>query len=179
MPRPRLLTLVAALSLCALPSAVCALPFPGGPSKHVAKKDARDMIADLEQQWRNATLTGDVPALDKLLSDDYVGISWTGQVNTKMSQLDRLRNRSLVITRLDLTDVKVKVVGSVAIVTSHSDMQGINDGIELKGSYVYTRIYQRSPAGVWKITNFEATRVPIGGRNNRRGGPLAPPEEHP
>ena len=177
MSRPCSLPLLAALCLCALPVASCAVP-AGGPAKHIAKKDARDQVADLEQQWRQATVAGDVPALDKLLSDDYVGISWTGQVNTKMSQLDRLRDRSLVITRMDLTDVKVKVVGSVAIVTSRSDMQGTNDGVELKGSFVYTRIYQRNPAGIWKITNFEATRVPVAGGRNRRGGPT-PVEEHP
>jgi ketosteroid isomerase-like protein len=179
---PRLRSQLAALCFCALPLGSCALlyaaPIPG-PSRHLAKKDARDQIADLEQQWRAATMAGDIPALDKLLADDYVGISWTGQVNTKMSQLDRLRNKSLVITKMDVTDVKVKVVGPVAIVTSRSDIQGSNDGVELKGAFVYTRIYQRSPAGQWKITNFEATRVPPGGRPNRRGGPPPPPEEHP
>ncbi len=162
--------------LAVAPCAVHAAPLPGGPAKHQGKKDAREQIADLEQQWRAATLAGDVPALDKLLADDYVGISWTGQVNTKSSQLDRLRNKTLVVTKLDLTEVKVKVVGPVAIVTSHSDLQGTNDGIELKGSFVYTRIYQRNPAGVWKITNFEATRVPVGGRNGRHGGPPPPAE---
>ena len=175
-PHPHL----AALCLCVLPLAVRAEPPLPGPARHIQKRDAREQIADLEQQWRSATLTGDVPAMDKLLSDDYVGISWTGQVNTKASQLDRLRDRSLIVTKLDLTDVKIKVVNAVAIVTSKSDMLGTNDGIELKGSFVYTRIYQRSPAGVWKITNFEATRVPPpGGRNGRHGGTHPAPEEHP
>ena len=176
MPRPR--PQLAALCFCVLPLAVCAAAPVPGPAKHIQKKDARDQIADLEQQWRTATLAGDVPTMDKLLSDDYVGISWTGQVNTKNSQLDRLRNRSLVVTKLDLTDVKIKVVNSVAIVTSKSEMLGTNDGIELKGSFIYTRIYQRNPSGVWKITNFEAVRVPPPGRNGRHGEP-PPKEEHP
>ena len=153
-----------------------AAPMRGGPGKHQGKKDAREQIADLEQQWRAATLAGDVAALDKLLADDYVGISWTGQVNTKSSQLDRLRNKTFVVTKLEMTDVKVKVVGPVAIVTSHSELQGTNDGLEVKGTFVYTRIYQRNAAGVWRITNFEATRVPPGGRPGRHGGPTQPAE---
>ena len=40
-------------------------------------RDAKQQILDLEQQWRTATLNGDVPLMDKLLSDDFVGISWT------------------------------------------------------------------------------------------------------
>ena len=172
---------LAVVCLCALsPASVGVLhAAPANPSKHVGKKDAREQIADLEQQWRAATLSSDVPALDKLLAEDYVGISWTGQVNTKASQLDRLRNKTLVITRIDLTNVKVKVVGAVAIVTSHSELEGSNDGVELRGSFIYTRIYQRNPAGTWKITNFEATRVPPPGSRNGRHGDGPPHAEHP
>jgi len=33
--------------------------------------------------------------MDKLLSDDYIGITMTGQVNTKAQQLDRMRMHRL------------------------------------------------------------------------------------
>jgi ketosteroid isomerase-like protein len=114
----------------------------------------------MEEQWRQAQLTGDVAAMDRLLSDDYVGISMDGEVSTKTQQLDRLRTRSLVLTRIDLSDVKVKLLGQVAIVTSLSDVQGQNEGLPITGRYRYTRVYQRLPSGTWKITNFELTRVP-------------------
>jgi hypothetical protein len=97
--------------------------------------------------------------MDKLLSNDYVGISMNGQVVTKMQQLDRLRNRQLLLTKIDLDDVKVKLIGTTAIVTSRADIEGTNDGVSVRGTYRYTRIYSRLPTGDWKITNFEATRV--------------------
>ena len=105
--------------------------------------------------------------MDKLLSDDYVGITMAGQVVTKTQQLDRMRNRSMVLTKIELTDVKVKMIGTNAIVTSLADVDGTNDGEPMHGTFRYTRVYSRLPSGVWKITNFEATRV----------GPPPPPRE--
>jgi ketosteroid isomerase-like protein len=151
----------------------------GAALPHKQPKDVKQQIADLEQQWRTATLNADIGLMDKLLSEDYVGISWTGQVNNKSSQLDRLRNHTLSITKMDLSDLKVKVVGAVAIVTSRADVTGMADGVELNDTFRYTRVYQHLPSGAWKITNLEATRVPRGGPGPRHGHGGAPPTPPP
>jgi ketosteroid isomerase-like protein len=132
---------------------------------HEKKHDAKRQVEALEEEWRQAQLAGDVATMDKLLSDDYIGISMTGQVNTKMQQLDRMRMHKVVLTKLDLGDRQVKLIGSIAIVTSRAEVEGTNDGMPIKGTFRYTRVYQRRPSGVWKITSFEATRVP-GPRNH-------------
>jgi ketosteroid isomerase-like protein len=137
--------------------------------KHAAKQQ----VEALEEQWRQAQLGGDVVTMDKLLSDDYIGISITGQVNTKQQQLDRMRMHKVALTKLDLGDRQVKLIGSIAIVTSRAEVEGTNEGASVKGTYRYTRVYQRLPSGVWKITSFEATRVPgqrnaTDSRNNNR-----------
>jgi ketosteroid isomerase-like protein len=130
-----------------------------------SKRDLKREVEALEEQWRSAQVTGDIAAMDQLMSDDFVGISMTGQANTKDQQLDRYRNRRLVLTKIDLSDSKVKLVGSVAIVTSLATVEGSNEGTSMTGIYRYTRIYQLLPSGMWKTTNFEATRVPT----DRRG----------
>ncbi len=132
----------------------------------------------MRKQWRQAQLAGDVAAMDKLFSDDYIGISVTGQVNTKMQQLDRMRSHKFVLTKLELGEMQVKLVGSIAIVTSRAEVEGNNEGVPVKGTFRYTRVYQRLPSGAWKITSFEATRVP--GIEASRGiaiqpGPKQPP----
>jgi ketosteroid isomerase-like protein len=162
MSRPRLPSYLHLFSACCLLLPIAAGAqgaAPGGPPHH-DPKHARQQIAELEDQWKAATLAGDAGAMERLLSDDYVGISWTGQVNTKQMQLDRTRNRTLMVKTLDLTDVKIKVVGPVAIVTCRSEITGTNDGASIDGAFRYTRVYQRLPTGQWKITNFEATRIP-------------------
>jgi len=113
----------------------------------------------LEEQWRTAQLAGDVSAMDKMLAEDFIGISMSGQVNTKAQQLDRIKTRKLVVTKIDLSDRKIKLVGSIAIVTSKAEVEGMAESGSMKGHYRYTRIYQRLANGEWKITSFEATRV--------------------
>jgi len=127
---------------------------------HEKKHDAKRQVEALEEQWRQAQLSGDVATMDKLLSDDYIGISMTGQVNTKLQQLDRMRTHKVILTKLDLGEMQVKLIGSIAIVTSRAQVEGTNDGMAVQGTYRYTRVYQRLPSGGWQITSFEATRVP-------------------
>jgi ketosteroid isomerase-like protein len=144
-----------AVGFCSQPAfALHSLPL------HEKKHEAKRQVEALEEEWRTAQLTGDVAAMDKLLSDDYIGISMTGQVNTKAQQLDRARNHKFVLSRLDLGEMQVKLVGSIAIVTSKAQVVGTNDGVPVQGTFRYTRVYQRLPSGQWKITSFEATRVP-------------------
>jgi ketosteroid isomerase-like protein len=129
-------------------------------SKHNAKRE----VEALEEQWKVAQMANDLAAIDRLMSDDFIGISMNGQANTKTQQLDRFRNRKLVITKFDLSDRKIKLVGSVAIVTSLAEVEGANEGEPLHGTYRYTRVYQRLSSGIWKTTNFEVTRIPANHR---------------
>ena len=128
----------------------------------------KHQVEQLEQVWRAAELNADVAAMNKLLSDDFVGITMTGQVVTKAQQLERLRRRTMVLNKLDLKDVHVKLIGMTAIVTSLAEVEGSNEGAPMHGTFRYTRVYSRQPTGTWQITNFEATRV----------GPPPPPTEN-
>jgi ketosteroid isomerase-like protein len=144
---------------------------------HEKKHDTKKEVETLEEKWRVAQLAGDVATMDKMLADDFIGISMSGQVNTKAQQLDRIRTRKLVVTKVELSDRKVKLVGSVAIVTSQADVEGTSEDGSVKGTYRYTRIYQRMANGEWKITSFEATRIrPPKGSGQKTSDRVAPVE---
>jgi ketosteroid isomerase-like protein len=135
------------------------LPACAGP--HRGSRTMREQIEALETQWKTAVLANDLDAMDHLLSDDYLGISANGQVVTKPQQIDRMRTHTFAINSIDVSDVKIKLISQhAAIVTSLAQVDGTNDGRPLHGSFRYTRVYQRIPNDGWKITNFEATRVP-------------------
>jgi len=153
--------LLTGVSLCVFAQDIS--PHPP-PREH--KRLAREQIEALEKQFQQAQLAGDVATMDKLLSDDYLGIGANGELSTKTQQLDHMRNRMLVITKLQTSDEKIKIVGQVAIVTSLASVEGQLDGAPLHGIYRYTRVYQRLPNGSWKVTSFEATR-----RARPEGGP--------
>ena len=158
---------VGVLALMVLAGTLSALAAGPNPPHRKMKETYRKQVEQLEETWRTAQVNDDVAAMDKLLSEDYVGITMSGQVVTKAQQLDRMRNRQLVLSKIVLDDVKVKLIGTTAIVTSLADVDGTSDGEPMHGTYRYTRVYSRLPSGTWKITNFEATRV----------GPAPPPRE--
>ena len=145
--------------LLALTVALIALPMHAGP--HRGARTMRDQIEALETQWKKAALANDIEAMERLLSEDYLGITANGQVVTKPQQLDRMRTHNFSIHTLDVSDVKIKLISQhAAIVTSLAQVDGTNDGRPLTGSFRYTRVYQRIPNDGWKITSFEATHVP-------------------
>ena len=138
---------------------LAAVPLYAGP--HRGARTMRDQIEALETQWKKAILANDTETMDHLLSEDYLGITASGQVVTKPQQLDRMRSHNISITSLDVSDVKIKLISQhAAIVTSLAQVEGSNEGRSLHGSFRYTRVYQRIPNDGWKITSFEATRVP-------------------
>jgi len=139
--------------------ALIALPVYAGP--HRGARTMRDQIEALETQWKKAVLANDLDAMGQLLSDDYLGITASGQVVTKPQQLDRMRTRNFALTSLEVSDVKIKLISQhAAIVTSLAHVEGTNEGHPMHGAFRYTRVYQRIPNDGWKITSFEATHVP-------------------
>ena len=152
LPMRMLVVVTAAALVAALPHA-----FAQKHRNKEHKRVERAQIIELEHEWQRAALADDIPAMDKLLSDDYLGITAGGEVLTKTQQLDHMRERKLMITKLDTTETKIKLVGSIAIVTCLAHVEGTSDDAPLHGSYRYTRIYQRLAGGVWRVTNFEVT----------------------
>jgi ketosteroid isomerase-like protein len=152
LPMRMFVVVMAALLVAALPLASAQ---DSGHREH--KRAERAHIVALEHEWQKAALAGDLPAMDKLLSDDYLGITANGEVLTKTQQLDRMRDRRLMLTKLDISDTRIKLVGNIAIVTCLAQVEGTSEDETLHGAYRYTRVYQRLSGNVWKVTNFEIT----------------------
>jgi ketosteroid isomerase-like protein len=144
------LMLAAALCLV-LASPAWALPHH---ESHAIHKE----IEALEYQWRDAELGNNISQMDHLLADDYIGISANGTVQTKTQALDQHKAGTLRIQSLDLTDLKVRVYGDTAVVTSRAELTGVNGQSDISGNYRYTRVYNKR-LGQWKIVSFEASRI--------------------
>ncbi|MBV8672913.1 MAG: nuclear transport factor 2 family protein [Acidobacteriaceae bacterium] len=115
-------------------------------------------IEALEQRWRDAIISNNVSEMDHLLADDYIGISANGTVETKAQALAARKAGTVKITQLDLNDLKVRVYGDTAVVTSKADLAGTNGQSDISGNYRYTRVYNKR-FGQWKIVSFEASRM--------------------
>jgi ketosteroid isomerase-like protein len=121
-------------------------------------ENAHKEIEGLEADWRQAQLTNNVSVVDRLLADDYLGISSNGTLETKADELARRRSGALRITHLDLSDIKVRIYGDTAVVTSKADLVGRSGDRDISGRFRYTRVYSNRD-GQWRIVSFEASRV--------------------
>jgi ketosteroid isomerase-like protein len=121
-------------------------------------ENAHKEIEGLEADWRQAQLTNNVSIVERLLADDYLGISSNGTLETKADELARRRSGSLSITHLELSDVKVRIYGDTAVVTSKADLVGKSGDRDISGRYRYTRVYSNRD-GEWRIVSFEASRI--------------------
>lgn len=125
--------------------------------RHEGKAVHKEIEA-LEQEWRQALVTNNVTEMDRLLADDYIGITSNGTVENKAQALAQRRAGTVRITRLDLSDMHVRIYGDTAVVTSVADLVGSNGDSDISGQYRYTRVYSRR-LGQWKIVSFEASRM--------------------
>jgi ketosteroid isomerase-like protein len=128
---------------------------PHHPGREVHKE-----IEELENEWRDAQLNNDWKEMDRLLDEEYTGISVNGLIQTKEQAIAARKAGTLVLKKLSFSDVKVRVYagGSAAVVTSKAQLEGSNGGEDISGQYRYMRVYAKK-LGTWRIVNFIATRM--------------------
>jgi ketosteroid isomerase-like protein len=121
-------------------------------------------IESLESQWRTALLQNDVATVNRLLADDYLGINPDGTLETKADALAKRRAGNVKISSIEPGNVKVRVYGDTAVVTSQVAVEGHDGDRDISGRYHYTRVYSRR-SGEWKIVSFEASRIAPGSKH--------------
>jgi ketosteroid isomerase-like protein len=141
--------------VCMLAAPRAGAVFPHHPGREVHKE-----IEELENEWRTAQIDNDWKTMDRLLDEEYTGISTNGLIQTKEQAIAARRAGTLVLKKLSFSDVKVRVYagGSAAVVTSKADVMGSNGGEDISGHYRYMRVYAKK-LGTWKIVNFIATPI--------------------
>lgn len=123
------------------------------------RHELRHDIEQAEEKWRTAMMQRNAAAMESLLADDYTAITPSGAIQTREQAISNLRSGALDVTAIFLSDRKIRIYGSTAVVTSRADITASKDDRELSGRYRYTRVYVRNPQGQWKIVSFEASRI--------------------
>ena len=133
------------------------------PSLHAMPRaerhGTRHEIEHLEDAWRSAVLKGNIAAMDALLADDYMAITPTGILQSKEQTLANLRSGTIHFNSIDLSDRKIRLYGTTALVTSRAEVAATGPDGDISGSFRYTRVYVKDPRGVWRIVSFEASRI--------------------
>lgn len=70
-----------------------------------------------------AQTAGDIAAMERLFSDDLVNIHSNGVVDGKVGYIELQRARAVVYRAMRRSDVKVRVLGPVAIITDRAQFE--------------------------------------------------------
>jgi ketosteroid isomerase-like protein len=113
MPRTaRLLVLAAGLGLVLL-----ACPVRGADG-------APAEVEEVERQWAAAVERNDVEAIGRFLHAEFTFVNPRGQLLRRDEHLDDFRQKRTVFTKVELTEVRVRLYGDAAVVTSRPKITG-------------------------------------------------------
>ena len=123
-----------------------------------SETSASDDLHRIDATWNTLRLTPDVPALERLLTDDWILTHSDGRVQTKRDYLDELKTQARRNSSIANEDVKVRTYGDTAIVTGVSVQSGTSNGQTFGGRFRFTRVWVRVQ-GTWRMAASHSSRV--------------------
>jgi len=126
-------------------------------STHVTL-DIPDALRASESALRQAQLTGDVAALDRLIDDELVFTGPDGSIYGKQDDLNAHRNGTIRITCLEPSEERVQLFGGIAVISVRMHMIGSFHGAPFEGPFRYTRVWCERADG-WRIVAGHVSAV--------------------
>ena len=124
-----------------------------------ASRSAESDVVASERAWSQAYLRHDLKAIAELLAEDFVGIDGRGVVSDKAAELDEAKppspgSRESVLVAEQLSDVRVRTYGDVAVLTAINTAQFSDSTIRYRRTTVWVRRGDR-----WQCVSFHGSRI--------------------
>jgi ketosteroid isomerase-like protein len=110
-------------------------------------------VARLADTWATAELQSDTAFLERLLSDDFVGIGPLGFLLTKQEWIAWLGSGDLKHDALTLDEVKVRVYNDAALVICRLVQDATYRGTPIPAQLRTTLVFVRHK-GQWRLTGL-------------------------
>ena len=120
--------------------------------------DSEKQVASLSKQATEATLKGDTKTLDAIMADDFVVINPVGELVTKAEHLKAMKDGTLRFDSIEHSEVKVRVYGDAAVLTSRGrvkvTIKGRSESLSVRNSEFYAK-----QGGKWRCVSAQVTRI--------------------
>jgi ketosteroid isomerase-like protein len=134
------------------PTASLAPPNPG------TGVDAAKTVAALDTQYQAAVKANDVATMDRILADDFVLVTGSGHVSSKVDLIKQAQERQSIYEHQEEEEgsQKVRVWGDTAVVTARLWLKGTEQGTPFDDRLWFSDTYVRTPAG-WRYVFGQAS----------------------
>ena len=140
---------------------VIALALPAATALRAAGAQAESKIEleirSVEARRFHALTSSDVPALDRILSEDLVYTHANGWRQNKAEFLAAMRSGELKYHAFTTDGETIHVYGNTAVVTGHGAAQVTVKGKELDVGLLFLEVYVRQD-GRWQQVAWQSTR---------------------
>jgi ketosteroid isomerase-like protein len=127
--------------------------------KRVLNNSEEKEIIKLNENWNNAYIKRDLVALERILADDFYGISDEGEVTNKQNEIASTKSGDLVLTSYVCDEpVKVHVYGNTAVATTYCNVKLQNAGKDRSGQFRETIVWIKRD-NRWQVASWQSTRA--------------------
>jgi ketosteroid isomerase-like protein len=116
------------------------------------------VLIALDAERADAQVGRDFAVLDRVLADDLTFVHASGRVQNKADFIADLKANKRTYKSIKSSDVNVRVLGGVAVLTCSSDLQLVHDGKENDFSIRVTAVYAKR-SGTWQLIAYQSTRI--------------------
>ena len=119
---------------------------------------AEDVVRAHTQAFNGALLSHDLDGLSSIYADDYMLVRPDGSVLSKQDVLRDLREGGLMFNSIELSDVKVRVYGTTALLTAKSWTVTSRVGKETRARSQFVAVYV-ADGNHLRLAHFQSVRL--------------------
>lgn len=119
---------------------------------------AENAVAELNRQWMQAYVKGDIEFLEKHMSEDYVGTFPDGTVLDKKGDLEAVKSGAVKISEMTPKDMAVRIDGNTAVITGQSHIEAVVGGKAMSSDFRFTDVWIAQD-GSWRAVASQVTRI--------------------
>jgi ketosteroid isomerase-like protein len=118
-----------------------------------------DDIDQLDQQWAQAIINGDMKAFDALNASEFFYNRRGGDSFSKAEYIAFLTSGDVKVKKASREDVSIRVYGDTAVVTGIQHVDVNLKGEDRKVDIRYLHVWVNGPVG-WRLVARQATNLP-------------------
>jgi ketosteroid isomerase-like protein len=111
------------------------------------------------EDFYGALKTNDLEKLSRIYSDDYMLVRPDGSAFSKAQILDDLKVHTMSFSSIELTNEKIRIFGSVGILTGDSKIITVRDGRESESEFRLVAVYCKQNDRI-ELVHFQSSPLP-------------------